>query len=493
MFHWICPECGREIAPTVRECPACDPSAVAAELALVGVVEAPPARTITSVAPPARTITSVAPPARTITSAAPPGRTITSAAPPARTIASAPLKQRNASSVVLKARIAESEPPEAPSAEPILPQLESGPSGDFPHDLFTLDIEEETPAPLTVKPPELKASDPPASQQSFPLASPTPAVPPTLRAWIANLGPATETPTPPLTGCTQAKPVAEPALVRSKIALPPVSARNTPRLAARPSETQPEALAVPVPAPNQPGTPYAGPAPALAALANYSPLAGRPMRPAVPSREVLKRETGPRSTLAGPMLTSRLMRFTDRELNTILPKRRLVKKSLIPGWAATVLIVGTVLVAGFNSIFSIVPKSGASGADAPKVSAGNDVEVSTAAAASSVPPAPESSNSLSKAIEVTGFRFQMDPSKKPEIQYLVVNHTPNPFSGVTVYVTLHAAHEAPGQPPLGRFQFGAPNLKPFESKEMASAIERVNRPNDLPEWQDVRAEVELGQ
>src|SRR5712691_13443589 len=41
MFHWICPECGREIAPTVRECPACDPKAVVAEPALVGVVEAP--------------------------------------------------------------------------------------------------------------------------------------------------------------------------------------------------------------------------------------------------------------------------------------------------------------------------------------------------------------------------------------------------------------------------------------------------------------------
>src|SRR5436305_847861 len=40
MFHWICPECGREIAPTVRECPACDPKAATAEPALVGVVEA---------------------------------------------------------------------------------------------------------------------------------------------------------------------------------------------------------------------------------------------------------------------------------------------------------------------------------------------------------------------------------------------------------------------------------------------------------------------
>ena len=25
MFHWICPECGREIPPAVKECPVCDP------------------------------------------------------------------------------------------------------------------------------------------------------------------------------------------------------------------------------------------------------------------------------------------------------------------------------------------------------------------------------------------------------------------------------------------------------------------------------------
>src|SRR6266404_2953356 len=27
MFHWICPECGREIPPAMKECPACDPAA----------------------------------------------------------------------------------------------------------------------------------------------------------------------------------------------------------------------------------------------------------------------------------------------------------------------------------------------------------------------------------------------------------------------------------------------------------------------------------
>src|SRR5580658_9088213 len=41
MFHWICPECGREIPPSVRECQVCDPHAAA--LSVVEPVETTPA------------------------------------------------------------------------------------------------------------------------------------------------------------------------------------------------------------------------------------------------------------------------------------------------------------------------------------------------------------------------------------------------------------------------------------------------------------------
>src|SRR5580698_2697288 len=56
MFHWICPECGCEIAPTVRECPACD-GPEQAELVLAGVVEAS-ARTPTPAESAERTVAS---------------------------------------------------------------------------------------------------------------------------------------------------------------------------------------------------------------------------------------------------------------------------------------------------------------------------------------------------------------------------------------------------------------------------------------------------
>jgi hypothetical protein len=64
--------------------------------------------------------------------------------------------------------------------------------------------------------------------------------------------------------------------------------------------------------------------------------------------------------------------------------------------------------------------------------------------------------------------------------------------GVTVNVTLRAAGPADGSP-LSQFGFRAPRLGPYESKEMVSSIERFNRPVTLPDWRELKAEVQIAQ
>jgi hypothetical protein len=71
-----------------------------------------------------------------------------------------------------------------------------------------------------------------------------------------------------------------------------------------------------------------------------------------------------------------------------------------------------------------------------------------------------------------------------------VNHTNGSLSGVVVNVTLRAAGN---QPPLSQFSFRSPRLAPYESKEMVSSIERLNRPLETPDWRDVQAEIEYQQ
>lgn len=238
-------------------------------------------------------------------------------------------------------------------------------------------------------------------------------------------------------------------------------------------------------------------APEMAALVKYSPLENHPLRPAPPPEDLRTTQTAPRFTLPGPMLTRSLASFQDRALTPIFLEERAFRKRLTSGWLVTVLVVGTVLGVGFSSLFSLH-----SGADARPTAVAERSSPDAASASDTTDVADKKnpaaahatgSNPLSKSIEVTGFRIVIDPSRKAEVQYLVVNHSPARLSDATVYVTLHAANARPGQPPLCRFSFAAPSLGPFEAKEMISAIEKTNRPVNLPDWQALRADVEIGQ
>ena len=82
-------------------------------------------------------------------------------------------------------------------------------------------------------------------------------------------------------------------------------------------------------------------------------------------------------------------------------------------------------------------------------------------------------------------------NKAPEIHYLVVNHSAANLSNLNIYVTLRLPEARPGQPPFSRFSFRAPELGPFEAREMVSAIERIPRQLTLPEWQNLKADVEI--
>jgi len=186
-------------------------------------------------------------------------------------------------------------------------------------------------------------------------------------------------------------------------------------------------------------------------------------------------------TLPGPMLAPSLVSFLDRELTPIFLEQRAFRKRFSWGGLALVLLAGTALGVALTGYLSNLPRP-----DARAAVEGERV------AASAAPLPVTGSNPLSKSIEVTGFRIVVDSSRKTEVHYLVVNHSPLRFSDATIYVSLIAADARPGQPPIYRFSFAAPNLGPFEAKEMVSAVDKANRAGDLPEWQDLRAEIEIG-
>jgi hypothetical protein len=162
----------------------------------------------------------------------------------------------------------------------------------------------------------------------------------------------------------------------------------------------------------------------------------------------------------------------------------------VKGWLVSLSVMTLMLAVGGGVIYWAIPSQTL----ASVRSSPSKTEPETPAPDKAVPETPGTpTNSLSKQIEVTGFRFVTPANKKPEIHYLVVNHSALALNDVTVFVTLHSGNAKPGQPPLSRFSFRAPNVPAFESKEMSSTIEKVTQPMALPEWQDVKVDVAIGQ
>ncbi len=258
-------------------------------------------------------------------------------------------------------------------------------------------------------------------------------------------------------------------------------------------QVQPVALAPepqPEPEPEGPMLPFAP-------MQEYTPATSRSILPVPPPPQILSAEPGPRITLPGPTLPPELTRLHDANVVTVIGEdtAQRTKEALpppkregAPGWVVSVLVMLLLLAAGLGIVFYLLPHTVADAKPAP-----------TPAVAATTP-APTGGNSpLAKFIEVTGFRIvtsspdasKKDTPKKSEVQYLIVNHSDADISDANVFVTLRPVK--PGQAPLCRFSFKVPSLGPFESKEMSSPIGNSTRAVSLPDWQEIRAEVQISQ
>jgi hypothetical protein len=416
MFHWICPECGREIAPSMKECPACDPSAPAPAAARPAPVEV--ALTPEVVSTPVGSIRG---------------------------------QWRSAGAVIVDAEPA---PACAPEPEP-------------PAAAAALLVEEEPPVPL----------DPLAMLAEAVQAGHLP-----IPGWLDRVA----GPQPQLRGKDGEPEQSVPAPVPPghgphEPSLPDAGRTHTQRhwlatqcMAAVPRGfVGPEAFA-PGP-PLRPALEKASAAPPLGELCEDAAAVER-IRPARPSARP-KGAAGPGITLAGPTLPPELVSLTaagiSAPLTNVAP--RPAGGARMPGWMVSLLVAVGLAGACLGLVFYLVPGM-----------------LAERAPATTPPSAPRAASSpLAQYVEVTGFRFITDAKRNPEIHYLVVNHSSALLNGVTVFVTLRSRAAQPNQPPLSQFSFRMPNLGPYESREMTSAIEKVTRPGPLPDWRDLIVQVDV--
>jgi hypothetical protein len=101
------------------------------------------------------------------------------------------------------------------------------------------------------------------------------------------------------------------------------------------------------------------------------------------------------------------------------------------------------------------------------------------------------SGTMSKFIEVTGFRITEDQQKRLQVQFLVVNHSAADIGDLAGTVHLKTTETKPGDKPLASFDFKTTRLGPYESVEFKVITSTGLRAYELPDWQFLRADVEV--
>ncbi len=152
-------------------------------------------------------------------------------------------------------------------------------------------------------------------------------------------------------------------------------------------------------------------------------------------------------------------------------------KKGMPTWLAGLLTIA-VLGGGLFALYEFVgKKNGTSTADAK-----SGATSSTAAGGA---------HPYAKYIEVTGLRLLEGADKKPQVRFAVVNHSPAELAGLELRVTLATTNAAPGTPPIAVVTSKVGSVPAHGIKDIESPLQTKLRVYELPDWQFVKAAVEI--
>ena len=106
-------------------------------------------------------------------------------------------------------------------------------------------------------------------------------------------------------------------------------------------------------------------------------------------------------------------------------------------------------------------------------------------------PKPKATSPLQKYVEVVGIRLTQDARKKPQAKFVAVNHSSADLTDLTANVTLWASTSRSEEDSVGTFTFKIKNLAPNEAKEITTPLKTKLKIYELPDWQNVTAEVQI--
>ena len=80
------------------------------------------------------------------------------------------------------------------------------------------------------------------------------------------------------------------------------------------------------------------------------------------------------------------------------------------------------------------------------------------------------------------------PNKRPQLQYIVVNHSAGELTGLNIHIAVHSA-DSPTGAPLFTVTSAIASLAANQSKEIRTDIDPGIKPASIPDWQSLRTDV----
>lgn len=98
---------------------------------------------------------------------------------------------------------------------------------------------------------------------------------------------------------------------------------------------------------------------------------------------------------------------------------------------------------------------------------------------------------LQKYVEVSGIRFVENAKHDIEARFVVINHSGADVTDLAGAVNVWGRTAKSEEEAAGSFRFTMPSLGPYESKEGIAPLSTKLKVYELPDWQNVSAEVQI--
>jgi hypothetical protein len=96
-----------------------------------------------------------------------------------------------------------------------------------------------------------------------------------------------------------------------------------------------------------------------------------------------------------------------------------------------------------------------------------------------------------KYVEVSGVRFLEDAKKKPQVRFVLTNHSGAEMTGLSGNVTIWARTQKSEEESAGTFTFTNVSLGPWESKDLTAPLTTKLAMIELPDWQNTTTDVQI--